>query len=158
MLWQIFGGLAVDASDYELSRIERINTLLDGFDTHLTLEQREAIDSILTQTRGKPWQKLPVLHFSPEVDFGQMALDRAAEIKTDERALRVMMRWMKRWDMGDLLSFVLFDHVFIRELIKHGRQDAHAREDEILAFFKAQENDHITQPVAPPPEVPRTSS
>jgi NTE family protein len=158
MLWQIFGGLAVDASDYELSRIKRINTLLDGFDANLTVEQREAIDTILTETRGKPWQKLPVLHFSPQVDFGQMALDRAAEIKTDDRALRVMMRWMKRWDMGDLLSFVLFDHVFIRELIEQGREDAHGREEEILAFFKAQAAERSTQHAAPPSEVPRSSS
>ena len=161
MLWQIFGGLAVDASDYELSRLERINTLLDVFDRELTPEQRLAIDNTLAETRGTSWRKLPVLHFSPMVDFGQMALDRASEIQTDERALRLMMRSMTRWDMGDLLSFVLFDDVFIRELIEHGRADAHAREAEILAFFKEQarsrEEEHGLELHPQVPETPATS-
>jgi hypothetical protein len=60
--------------------------------------------------------------------------------------------------MGDLLSFVLFDHVFIRELIEQGREDAHGREEEILAFFKAQAAERSTQHAAPPSEVPRSSS
>jgi NTE family protein len=38
-------------------------------------------------------------------------------------------------DEADLASYLLFDGNFCRQLIELGRADAHARRDEILAFF-----------------------
>lgn len=63
----------------------------------------------------------------------RLRLEEAASVPSALLALSA--RFRARFE-SDLLSFVFFDGDFAGELIELGRRDAHARSDEVSAFFR----------------------
>ena len=76
-------------------------------------------------------------------DIGKIASEFASSPafarRTGGAAGRLMRRLARReaQDESDLLSYLLFDGEFARQLIELGRDDARARHAELCSFFEA---------------------
>jgi NTE family protein len=80
---------------------------------------------------------LKTLVFRPTIDVGMLARERAAQLQRSRFSSWMLARTATLgalWE-SDLLSFILFDSQFARELIELGRNDAVSRAAEIVEFF-----------------------
>ena len=77
---------------------------------------------------------IDTLIFNPTADLTEIAQRHAAELP---RTLRILMRTIgAKGDAGtQLLSYLMFERGFTRELIALGVRDAHARAAELRTFF-----------------------
>lgn len=109
--------LFMDGVQADLERLERDNLLIDA-----------------CGRAGTGLRRVESLMITPREDFGPIA---ARHVASAPRALRVLLRTMGAADPGGamLLSYLLFEAAYTRELIALGHADALARRDEILAFL-----------------------
>jgi NTE family protein len=120
---QIFGfmldTLFMDGMQSDLERLERDNLLID------------AAGGAAGRLR-----RIDALTISPREDFGPIAERHAARVP---RGLRVLLRTMGAANPGGrtLLSYLLFESAYTRDLIALGYEDARARRHEIAAFLGA---------------------
>jgi NTE family protein len=120
---QIFGfmldTLFMDGVQADLERLQRDNQLLASAGTAATGLRRTEVLSI-----------------TPRVDFGPIAQRHADDVP---RALRALLRVMGAANPGGrtLLSYLLFEGSYARELIAHGYADAMARREEIQALLRS---------------------
>lgn len=118
---QIFGfmldTLFMDGMQSDLERLHRDNLLID------------AAGGAAGRLR-----RIDALTVSPREDFGPIAERHAGRVP---RGLRVLLRTMGAANPGGrtLLSYLLFESAYTRELIALGYEDAHARRHEIAAFL-----------------------
>jgi NTE family protein len=118
---QIFGfmldTLFMDGMQSDLERLHRDNLL---------------IDAAGGQAGGL--RRVDALSIFPREDFAPIAERHAAEVP---RALRVLLRTIGAADAAGrtLLSYLLFEGAYTRELIALGYADARARHHEIAAFL-----------------------
>jgi NTE family protein len=103
----------------DLERVERTNALLDHLqDCPMPLGLRR-IQTLLVLPRTDP-REIAIAH-------------RAALPRTLRALLRVLGVAGERG--GRLMSYLMFEAPYTRELIRLGEQDAHARRDEISSFL-----------------------
>ena len=103
----------------DLERVERTNALLDHLQTcPLPLGLRR-IQTLLMLPRSDP-REIAIAH-------------RAAMPRTLRALLRTLGVAGERG--GRLMSYLMFEAPYTRELIRLGEQDAHARRDEISSFL-----------------------
>ena len=78
-------------------------------------------------------RRIEAMVIVPRDDFGDIAARHAAEVP---RALRTLLRTMGANNPGGrkLLSYLLFESGYTRELIRIGYRDAMERRDAIEAF------------------------
>ena len=120
---QIFGfmldTLFMDGVQADLERVERANELVAAAGAGATGLRR-----------------IEVLSLTPRVDFGPIAERHAGEVPS---ALRALLRVMGAANPGGrtLLSYLLFQGSFARELIAHGYADAMARREELQALLRS---------------------
>lgn len=118
---QIFGfmldTLFMDGIQSDLERLERDNELL------------EAAGSRVSGAR-----RIRTLVITPREDFGPIAAKHVREVP---RALRVLLRTMGAGNASGstLLSYLMFEGAYTRELIALGHADAMARREEIRDFL-----------------------
>ncbi len=102
------------------------------------LERIARINALLSFARPGPaplgMRHVETLLMLPQRDPGEIAL---AHRNAVPRTLRALLRILgaKQPRGGRLLSFLLFESVFTRELIRMGEQDAAARRAELSAFL-----------------------
>lgn len=119
---QIFGfmldTLFMDAVQVDLERLHRDNLLID------------AAGGAVAGMR-----RIEALHIAPSEDFGEIAERHAADMP---RALRALLRTMGAANPGGrmLLSYLLFDGAYARELIALGYADAMRRRDELQELLR----------------------
>jgi len=104
---------------------------------HASLEQLERVNRLLSQSNGGAvdgLRHLETLVFLPGVDLGAVATRHARRMP---RTVRSLLRVMGARDEegSDLVSYLLFEADYTRELIALGRADVMARRDEVLAFL-----------------------
>jgi NTE family protein len=122
---EIFGfmldTLFMDGIQSDLERLEHDNQLL------------EAVGG-----RAGGLRTIRTLVITPREDFGPIAAKHAGQVP---RALRVLLRTMGAANAGGstLLSYLMFQGAYTRELIALGYADAMARRDEIRAFLQLEE-------------------
>ena len=122
---QIFGfmldTLFMDGVHADLERLQRDNLLIGAA---IAAGGAGAVAGL---------RRVEALHIVPGEDFGAIASRHAADMP---RALRALLRLMGAHNPGGrmLLSYLLFDGAYARELIALGYRDAMRRRDELQAL------------------------
>jgi NTE family protein len=128
----------VNADFYEL---ERVNRMLDD---GVALYGPDFVDRLNAKAdqEGRPRrERIHALAIHPSDDIGRIASQHMAKHKARfGRALGKQL--LRLLDIGegvdaDLVSYLLFDGVFARELMDLGEQDARKREADLARFFFA---------------------
>jgi len=112
----------LDALEMDLERLERINNTVSSIKEHLS------------DGHGATLRRIETLVLSPSEDISAIATRHAEALP---KSLRILMRCLGGKGSGgsNLLSYLLFEKPFVRELIALGRRDAQARIEEILRFL-----------------------
>lgn len=137
LLGKIVNALLLDPIHRDLQVLSRFNNLMLTLNECLTPEELVTVRDVLRDNRGLSYRNIPTLVFQPSNDIGRLARDRALELRgrtVESFAVRRLARIGAVWE-ADLLSFILFDHLFVEQLIEMGRADVVARSDEVKAFF-----------------------
>lgn len=106
---------------------------------HASLQQLERVNRLLAHSPGPGLdglRHLDTLVFLPSVDLGDIARQHAARMP---RTVRALLRVLGAGgdDGSELVSYLLFEAAYTRELIALGRADVAARRDEVAAFLDA---------------------
>jgi NTE family protein len=138
LIGKVLNALLLDPLDYDLQILKRFNSLLEVLESTLTAEELSRVQRVMETDRGLGYRTVDTLVFRPSRDIGQMARERAKGLKASMFSSWLLARTATLgaiWE-SDLLSFILFDADFARDLIQLGREDTVSRADEIRAFFQ----------------------
>jgi NTE family protein len=119
----------LDALEVDLERLQRINRTLD-------LIPRDVLD-----TARYPLRQVEFRVIRPSIDLEKIALAHASELPRTIRMLLRTVGGLQR-NASTLLSYLLFERGYCRELIRLGFDDTMARKDELLAFLQDREPAH----------------
>lgn len=120
----VFNGMFLDTLDYDIDRLRLINQLLE------LVPEDKLRDSKLGL---KP---VRLLEISPSEDMGELATRHLNRIPMVLRRFAGASR--DTYTSGSsLVSYLMFDHGFCRELIRMGYEDAQRQSRQIEQFFKA---------------------
>jgi NTE family protein len=137
LIGKILNALLLDPLNYDLQILDRFNRLLETLEHALTPEEMLRVNRVLEESRGLAYRKVDTLVFRPSRDIGLMARERAKRIRASMFSSWFLARTATLgalWE-SDLLSFLLFDAEFARELVQLGREDTVRRADDICQFF-----------------------
>ena len=145
LLGKVLNAFLLDHVDVDLELLRRLNNVIkDGTNTYgpgfLEAMTREA------QRRNQPpYRYVEPFEIRPSEDLGRLASEHVRKGKFMGNPFFTKRLFdlieVGAGDEADLASYLLFDGNFCRQLIEMGRADAHARRDEILAFFGDAEED-----------------
>jgi NTE family protein len=116
----------LDSLEVDLERLQRINRTLDFI-------PQEVLDS----TRY-PLRRVAFRVIRPTVDLEKIANAHARELPRTIRMLLRTVGGMKR-NASTLLSYLLFEKGYCRDLIRLGYEDTISRKDDLAAFLYARE-------------------
>jgi NTE family protein len=139
LLGKVLNAFLLDHVDVDLELLRRLNNVIvDGTKAYgssfLDAMSREA------ERRSQPaYRYVRPFEIRPSEDIGKLASEHVRRGKLMGNPF-LTKRLLNLVDIGagdesDLASYLLFDGHFCRQLIEMGRSDAHARRDELLAFF-----------------------
>jgi NTE family protein len=139
LLGKVLNAFLLDHVDVDLELLRRLNNVIkDGTSTYgpgfLETMTREA-----HRRNQPPYRYVEPFEIRPSEDLGRLASEHVRKGKFIGNPF-FTKRLFDLLDIGagdeaDLASYLLFDGHYCRQLIEMGRADAHARRDEILAFF-----------------------
>ena len=137
ILGKVLNALLLDPIDYDLGLMRRFNRLWGVLEETLTTDEMRRVRTVLEETRGVSYRRLDALVFHPSQDIGDITTRHAKRLsaKSLPSILLAASARLRAQLESDLLSFVLFDGDFAKELISLGRHDAHQRADEVTTFF-----------------------
>ncbi len=120
----VLSSIFLDGLEADLARLQRINEAIQL----IPVEQRR------TQDRIAKLRVVTTLVISPSRDPGEIAERHKYEFP---RAVRFMLRGLGAFagGSGELISYLLFESGYCRELIALGYSDTLKRREEILAFL-----------------------
>ncbi len=118
VLGALYNALFLDVFDYDALRIERINFLVK----QVPLDKRDGLRCV------------DLLLLRPSCDLGKLANAYELELPS---AFRFMTRGLGTQETrsNDILSVLMFQPDYLRQLLDLGYADAGARREEIAAFF-----------------------
>lgn len=139
MFGKVLNALLLDHLDYDLQRLEGLNSLLrDGVEAFGPAFV-DRLNDTTTAVRGASYRHVDTLVIRPSQDVGQMAIQFLAQ---GHKRIRGVLGWFlnkmteeELMGSSDLLSYLLFDGEWADALIALGRADAHAARDRLIAFF-----------------------
>ena len=143
LLGKTLNALLLDRIDTDLARLRSINDILEAGTRRYGAGFVDDINEALGHAKGKGMRPMRSILIRASQDIGKLA---AQYVRSPVFARRVgggAGRLMRRLgdrearDESDLLSYLLFDGEFARQLIEVGREDARARHAELCAFFEA---------------------
>ena len=141
LLGKVLDALTLDQLEYELHRIELINAILEQGEAVYGADFGERINVAVREQRGVGFRHVRTVTIRPSEDIGRIAA-RCHRAHGGARALGLLGELVARAassgvpsDEADLLSYLYFDARFTGELIELGREDARAREDDILGLL-----------------------
>jgi NTE family protein len=119
ILGSMLNGLFLDNLDRDIEMVSRMNEI-----TRLLS---------LWKKRYSPWRPIETLHLLPSVSIAEMA---QAHYLTMPTLLRILLNVLgAQSNAGNLLSFLLFEKEFTRELLSVGYEDTLRVSPQINAFF-----------------------
>ena len=142
--WFLFGkslnALLLDHTDYDIDRLHRLNAIIDGGLHAFGDRFLEELNRALVPLRGQEVRHVQPLLIRPSEDIGKLAADfaRSPRIRSLPGVAGRLMGYLASAPArdADLLSYLLFDGEYSRELIELGHRDARAREEELATFFE----------------------
>lgn len=143
LLGKTLDALLLDRIDTDLDRLGSINDLLEAGQRTYGEDFIDNLNLALGHERGRGLRTIRSLLIRTTKDIGGLAADyvrsEAFAARVGGSAGRLMRRLGEREsdDEADLLSYLLFDGEFARQLIELGRDDARAHHEELCAFFEA---------------------
>ncbi|KTD22655.1 patatin family protein [Legionella lansingensis] len=119
ILGGMLNGLFLDNLDRDIEMVNRMNDIARLLS--------------MWKKRRSPWRPIDTLHLRPSVDVSQIA---QSQYNNMPALLRFLLNVLGAKDRsGDLLSFLLFEKEFTRELIELGYQDTLSVADDVQKFF-----------------------
>jgi NTE family protein len=112
----------LDSLEVDLERLQRINRTL------------EIIPQEILDRTQYPLRRVAFRVIRPSVDLEKIAFAHARELPRTIRMLLRAVGGMKR-NGSTLLSYLLFERGYCRELIRLGYADTMSRKDDLLAFL-----------------------
>ena len=120
ILGSMLNGLFLDNLDRDIEMVNRMNEI--------------AMLLSMWKKRHSPWRPINTLHLRPSKDVSSVA---QAHFKTLPLMLRYLLNILgAKNNSGDLLSFLLFEKEFTRELLELGFQDTIANAKTVTDFFE----------------------
>lgn len=119
ILGNMLNGLFLDNLDRDIELVNRMND----------------ISQLLSmwKKRRSPWRPIEIMHLRPSANVAAMA---QAQYQAMPALLRLLLNLLgAQSHSGDLLSFLLFEKEFTRELIDLGYNDTMASSAAVAAFF-----------------------
>lgn len=119
ILGGMLNGLFLDNLDRDIEMVNRMNDIAQLLS--------------MWKKRRSPWRPIETLHLRPSIDISAIA---QAQYSSMPAMLRFLLNVLgAKNHSGDLLSFLLFEPEFTRELILLGYQDTLAKAAEVDKFF-----------------------
>ena len=119
ILGNMFNGLFLDNLDRDIEMVNRMNEIA----TLLSMWKK----------RRSPWRPINTLYLRPSQDMSSMAQDHYQSMST---LLRYLLNILgAKSHSGDLLSFLLFEKEYTRELLDLGYKDTIASAKDVTEFF-----------------------
>lgn len=139
LLGKTLNALLLDRIDNEIDRLEKINDILDAGERRFGPGFAEALSEELGYPKGAALRPVRTIHVRASRNIGRMCAEfvRSPEFKAPGMLGRVMRRLAEGETSreNDLLSYLLFDGAFARQLVELGRADAQAKHEELCALF-----------------------
>lgn len=111
---------------------------LDNLDHHIEMvNHMNEIARLLSlwKKRYSPWRPISTFHLRPSVNIAHLAQQQYHVMPSFLRFLLNILG--ARSHSGDLLSFLLFEKEFTRELLQLGYEDTIRAKESVLEFFEA---------------------
>ncbi len=119
ILGNMLNGLFLDNLDRDIELVNRMNDIAQLLS--------------MWKKRRSPWRPIEIMHLRPSANIAEMA---QAQYLTMPALLRMLLNILgAQSHSGDLLSFLLFEKEFTRELIDLGYKDTMASAPAVTAFF-----------------------
>jgi NTE family protein len=144
LLGKTLNALTLDRVDGDIEQLQLINRLLAAGERCFGSTFVRRLNEELAQEGNAPINSVPLLQVQASEDIGRMSAEyvRSRQFRSrHDSFIENRFTRMARGDTAneaDLLSYLLFDGGFARQLIDLGRRDAHRKHDEIVGFFGAQ--------------------
>jgi NTE family protein len=134
--------LLLDRIDTDLARLRSINEILEAGERRFGPSFVDDLNEALGHPKGRGLRPMEAHLIRASRDIGELAAEYVRSPAFARRVSGGLGTLLRRLgerespDEADLLSYLLFDGEFARQLIEVGREDARARHDELCAFFE----------------------
>lgn len=139
LLGKVLNAFLLDHVDVDLELLNRLNNVIHDGTQAYGSQFLDVMTAEAHKRNAPPYRYVDTFTIRPSEDLGRLAAEHVRRGKFIGNPL-FTKRLFSMLDAGagdeaDLASYLLFDGHFCRQLIEMGRSDAHARREEILAFF-----------------------
>ncbi|MEO6026076.1 MAG: patatin-like phospholipase family protein [Candidatus Binatia bacterium] len=142
LIGKVLNAMMLDHIDYDLQRMRLMNALLQGGEQAFGAEFLPKINEIIRATRGTNYRVIQDCVIRPSEDLGKLAgrcySERSRSLSPARLVADLIMRSAAHGvpeGEADLLSYVLFDGSYTRQLFTLGRADAAGQADQIAQLF-----------------------
>lgn len=140
LMGKALNALLMDPTEYDLERMQRLNTVLEVGEACFGPEFVDIINRKFEEMRGAPLRHIKAVHIRPSEDIGMLSSDfvRKGRAKVESRVARNLLALLADRESAhenDFLSYFLFDGNYAAQLIELGYQDAARKADELADFF-----------------------
>ena len=140
LLGKTLNALLLDRIDNDVDRLDRINNILEAGTRRYGPAFVEEINREMGHAPGRGIRPLKTVFVRSSEDIGKLSTEfaRSPEFRRRARgAIGYLLRHLTEGESrsSDLLSYLLFDGDFCRQLIELGRADAKAMHEELCGIF-----------------------